>query len=217
LLQVEEETRAQKSHIKDLQTLLQQKALQKQNIEQRYSPIVLSGMLDDMADKLQTSLEQQADSFCSTINRNVMSYALTSSYLQSPGSTSTMSSSVAGMDSSMMMVSTTGVMETPQLNPVVEMFITQWRQDRLRFHLYQLKAQSLKNLIAAQQRQRQQQAQQSFTGVPYYQAGAELPPPQYPAQAPQQQRQQSQQSQPQPSPSQTRTGGFLGLFGTWKS
>jgi len=222
LLQIEEETRAQKTHIKELQALLQQKALQKQDMEQRYSPLVLSGMLDDMAERLHVSLEDQATSFCS--NRNAFfSSTVPSSYLLTPsppGSTSTtssMSASVAGLDASML--STTGMAETTQLNPVVEMFISQWRQDRLRYHVYQLKAQNLKNFIASRQQQLQKQAQQAFTGVPYYQAGPELPP-QYPNSVPASQQQQPQsQLQPQPSPNPTRTGGFglKSLFGPWKS
>jgi len=212
-MQLQEELRLQKLRIKDIQQNIQNKIIQKQSVEQRYTPLALSVKLDDMANKMNSSLEQQAESFC--VNRNGFISPLTSS---SVFPTATMSSTLSGMDvstssSSSATTSTTSTGDSSiHFNAVVEAFISQWRQDRVRLYVYQLKAESLRNLIKIQQKQAKLSQGQ---GMPYWQA-----PPQYPNFA-----QPSQQPQPQPQPpqqqqeqAQNKPGfGFKNLFGTWKS
>jgi len=179
-------------------------------VEQRYSPLALSGKLEEIASNMNLSLEQQAESFSGNRIGFVSSPLVSSSIFP----TATMSSTLSGMDVSTSSSSsaTTSISTgdtSIHFNAVVEAFITQWQRDRVRFHVYQLKAESLRNLIKIQQQKQPQQSQGQ--GMPYWQS-----PPQYPNFA--QPSQQPQQQQPAQPLQQNKSGfAFKSLFGTWKT
>jgi len=137
--QLEIDLQEQKKRLNEYQLLIQQKLASNKQLEQRYSPEVLSKMLDGMAENFHSNLESQAELFCSAPMSNSV---LTSSTLL--GTTSISDTQISSGENSMI---TDSLATTSTSLPVnLQHFVTKWYQERVQYHVYQLKAKSLYNL-----------------------------------------------------------------------
>jgi hypothetical protein len=153
-----------------------------------------------MAENLHTTLESQADSFVSSAQ--FQSPMLSNSVLLGIMSDTT-DSALNSMSTDM----TASV--SPSSSSNLQHFVTKWLQDRVQYHVYQLKAKSMQSVAFPQQQPATNfQPQPIGTNSQLAQPASNHQP-----QTSQPQTQQQQPSQPAP----TRTGFGFRSFLPWSS